>query len=280
MSGPECPPRILARGPATAILVIAVALVLPASALAQTKPKLSAEIASVLEQDGVEAAQRRFDEIVPARAGEYEIDLEGFGELATRSMQGGDMATIQAISEMVGKASQYMTSQMMAGGMAMPGVDMEAIRAAEEAQRQADAEATARASAGGSDSSGRPGRSMRDIMGEPREDLERFVGQYGNPDAQGGIPRNLFATVRCDGYLVAGATWGDAALWHMRSTSDAQFEMEDNFTGRVIRLSFTFGPDGTPRSMEHNLDFIESPLSFLGSLPQEWGTDCIQPPGG
>jgi hypothetical protein len=261
-------------------MVLAVALLLPVSAQAQTRPKLSAEIASVLEQEGVEAAQRRFDEIVPARASEYEVDLEGFGELATRSMQSGDMATMQAISEMVGKASQYMTSQMMAGGMVMPGVDMGAMRAAEEAQRQADAEAAARASAGGSNSSGGAAPTMRDTMGEPREDLERFVGQYGDPDAQGDIPRNLFATVRCDGYLVAGATWGDAALWHMRSTSDTDFEMEDNFTGRVIRISFTLGPDGTPQSMAHNVDFIESPLPFLGGLPEEWGTDCIRPPGG
>ena len=121
---------------------------------------------------------------------------------------------------------------------------------------------------------------MRAAMGEPRDDLARFVGQYGDPGAQGDTPRNLFAAVRCDGYLVAGATWGDAALWHLRSTSDTEFEMDDPFTGSTIRVSFDVGTDGTPRSMSHNVDFIESPLPFLGALPADWGTECIRPPGG
>lgn len=264
------PPLITTGG------VLALVFVAVAPARGQKPPKLSAEIGRALERDGVAAAQRRFAEIYPEHADEYEIDLEGFGMLAQQQMQSGDLEGMQAIMQMVSAMSQRIAESAMAGGMMMPPGAPSAAQRQAEAQRRADEEAAERAD--------RPARgeaeaAARAALGEPRDDLDRFVGQYGDPAAQGSTPRNLFAIVRCDGYLVIGATFGDASNWHMRSVSDTEFETTD-FSGRTLHFSIETGPDGRPRSMTHDLDFLDSPLSFIGPLPAGWSNECLPPPGG
>jgi hypothetical protein len=115
-------------------------------------------------------------------------------------------------------------------------------------------------------------------MGEPRSDLERFVGVYGDPAQQSDTPRNLYAAPRCDGYLVVGATWGDASPWHLRSTADAAFEAE-LFGGQMIHVTFQTAPDGSPRSLAHDVDGLDSPLQYIGPVPDDWVPGgCLPPP--
>jgi len=61
-------------------------LVFPAGIQGQeaTKPLLSAEIGKVIDKDGAEAGQRRFDELYPAHKDEYQLDIRGFLELASK----------------------------------------------------------------------------------------------------------------------------------------------------------------------------------------------------
>jgi len=107
-------------------------------------------------------------------------------------------------------------------------------------------------------------------QGQPRDDLEQFKGVYGNPD-EPESPRQLWVNISCDGYLVTGAMWGDAAPWWMRSESETVFTMEDSFNN--VRLEFT--PGGDDLEMIHNLDFMENPLKRVGPLPEDWNS-CME----
>jgi hypothetical protein len=118
---------------------------------------------------------------------------------------------------------------------------------------------------------------VRGRLGEPRDDLERFAGIYGDPDRD--PPRDLFVAVRCDGYLVVGATWGDAQDWYLRSLSDLDFEAEA-FGGQKIRFGFTVGADGRAAGLTHSLDYLGTPLPYRTSLAEYgWPSDCIEPRG-
>jgi hypothetical protein len=112
-------------------------------------------------------------------------------------------------------------------------------------------------------------QSILERQGQPRDDLDRFKGVYGDP-AEAESTRQLWVNVSCDGYLVVGAMWGDAAPWWMRSESENVFTLEDSFNN--IRMEF-----GTSESlqMNHNLEFMESPLQRVGDLPEDWDS-CIE----
>jgi hypothetical protein len=103
------------------------------------------------------------------------------------------------------------------------------------------------------------------------------VGLYSDPEKPD-ERRSLFATPSCDGRLVVGATWGDAQGWWMKSVADTTFEYSDSFT--TLKLEFRTGPDGKAQAMNHDLDFMPSPLKHIGPVPEEWGDDCIKRPGG
>jgi hypothetical protein len=203
------------------------------------------------------AAQRRFDEIFPARAADWNVDLTGLGQLGSERMQSGDMEGFEAVMTMVMNLSEAMMQETQRE-LGIPDPPPEPEPDSREARPRE--------------------QSFRERMGEPRDDLARFVGQYGEPEAEE-PRRNLFAAVRCDGYLVVGATWGDASNWHMRSVGEAAFETR-SFDDTLVRFEFEVGPEGTPVALRHNLDFMDSPLSFVGELPEGWGTECIPPPGG
>jgi hypothetical protein len=84
------------RLPRTAILALFAGLILNSATYAQdrgAKPKLSEEIERVLKEKGPEAAQRRFEELFPAKKDEYDVDVNAIAELGSRYMQKGDMKT-------------------------------------------------------------------------------------------------------------------------------------------------------------------------------------------
>jgi hypothetical protein len=250
-------------------------MISPASA--QQKPSLAAEIRSVLQSDGVEAAQRRFDVLYPEHKGEYDLDPEGFAEMGTEAMQRGDMETGQAIMQMVQRISQDMLAEEMGNrppGTMRGGVRIPTAQDAAEAERRREEERAAEQQQAEDERAA----VVRERLGEPRDDLQRFAGIYGDPDAE--PARDLFVAVRCDGYLIVGATWGDAQDWHLRSLSDLEFEAEA-FGGEAIRFRFTLGGDGRPSSMTHSLDFLETPLPYRQSLQEfGWPSECVEPRGG
>jgi len=234
---------------------------------AQDKPLLSTEIRSVMDREGAQAAQRRFNEIFPAHKDEYTIDMEGLGAIAQDRAQAGDYEGASAISSMAAAIAQDFLASNGLGGGAIPTPSSTPA----QPQRRAEPSRSDAAGAGGAP-------SVRDIMGEPRSDLQRFVGLYGDPAQQGDTPRDLFALVRCDGYLVIGATWGDASNWNMRSTSDLAFEAE-LFQGRMVHVTFQMSPDGTPRSLTHDQEGLDSPLQYIGPVPEGWVQgECVPPP--
>jgi hypothetical protein len=122
----------------------------------------------------------------------------------------------------------------------------------------------------------RDSRGGNHDFGPARKDLERFHGVYGDPEQPDSL-RKLFVTQSCGGYLVAGAMWGDAQNWWMKSVSDNTFEMSSDFMS--LRLEFKLGPDGKARAMAHDLEGMASPLERSGELPEGW-EECLEQPGG
>lgn len=261
-----------------AVLLTLMALGLTASLLrAQEKPSLAAEIRSVLESDGVDAAKERFNELYPEHRSEYELDPQGFAEMGSQAMQDGDMVTGQAIMQMVQRISQDMMTEQMGNrpsGTPPGAVRMPTAQDAAAAERRREEERAAARQRAQEERAA----AVRDRLGEPRDDLERFAGIYGDPDRE--PARHLFVAVRCDGYLIVGATWGDAQDWYLRSLSERDFEAQA-FGGETIRFGFTFGADGRPADLTHSLDFLDSPLPYQSSLEEYgWPSDCVEPRGG
>lgn len=233
----------------------------PASA--QDKPLLSAEIRTVLAEEGLKAAQQRFEELYPAQQDRYEPDATGMYEIASGYMQAGDMETAEALMEM---AATVMTGAAAAYTESMYG-DMAAM--------QAEAASTEAAEQGAATVADEPAVAWD--PGPSRADLDRFAGLYSDPAAPD-ERRSFWAAVGCDGRLVTGSTWGDASPWWMRSVSDVVFEYSDSWT--EVRMEFEAGPAGPASGMTHDReDILPSPLTRTGPLPADWGGDeCIQPP--
>ena len=83
-------------------------------AQAEEKPLLSAKIQKVLDDEGAAAALSKFKELFPAQKDRFEVDLEGFGTLASSYAQAGEMEKMQAVIEMTTLLAQD------AYGAAMP----------------------------------------------------------------------------------------------------------------------------------------------------------------
>jgi hypothetical protein len=107
-------------------------------------------------------------------------------------------------------------------------------------------------------------------LGTARDDLDRFVGLYGDPNRTDEY-RTLWVNKSCDGYLVAGPFWADTSPWWMRSMSDMVFEAN---TFGDVKLRFEFPAQS--RSMVHELDYMPNPLPWVGPLPDDW-QGCITP---
>jgi hypothetical protein len=223
----------------------------------QRKPLLSEEIRRVLEADGPEAAQRRFDEIFPDQADRFEIDMPAMGQLAADRGQAGDMESLQVIYEMIAT----LTPAQMAE-------HAPEVAAAVAAQEEADREAAERAAAE---------RAAREEaatagLGPARDDLERFAGDYGEPDKQGPGARNLFVGWTCDGYLLMGASWGDAAPWQLESVGETKFKHAGPY--RSFAAEFELDESGKPIALIHDMDDLGLP-SRLESVEPPWEPECL-----
>lgn len=231
------------------------------SAIAQDKPNLSEAIQEVIENQGVEAAKEYFDEMDPSDREQYHVDMEGISELTNAYLEDGNMEALTAISEISAPFMQDMVAQ----SMEQYGSEMEGMAKQQEAEREQEARQREEERARGRQ------QSVIERQGQPRDDLERFKGVYGNPD-NSESKRQLWVNVSCDGYLVSGAMWGDASPWWLQSESETVFTLEDSFSS--IRMEFGTGAGGN-LEMNHNLEFMENPLQRVGPLPDEWDS-CIE----
>lgn len=232
-------------------------------AKAQEKPNLSDAIREMISNQGVEATKKYFSSMAPDEREQYIVDMEGISELTNAYLEEGNMEALMAISEISGPFMQDMISQSMEQ---YPPELQEMEKMAEDREAEIEQEQQQR----DEERAQERAQNIIERQGQPRDDLEQFKGVYGNPD-EPESPRQLWVNVSCDGYLVSGAMWGDAAPWWMRSESETVFTMEDSFNN--IRMQFT--PSGNDLEMIHNLDFMESPLQRVGPLPEDWNS-CLE----
>jgi len=107
-------------------------------------------------------------------------------------------------------------------------------------------------------------------LGEPRDDLERFHGLYGEPGRGQFFVTQAKRPVWAErapeippGYLAIGAMWGDVAPMDMKSLADNRFEQVDrgDFAPDTPNVAeFDIGPDGNAVA----LNFTQGGFSDFG----------------
>lgn len=240
-------------------------LCLPFSVSAQ-EPVIAPEIGQLIAEEGVDAANQRFSELMQSDSLNYTIESQGLMTLMSGYMQAGNNGAAEAVGEMYAQLMQ----QMMSGGASMFPPEMaEAMagaKAAEEAaekQRKAEQEEERKMQQ----------KSEQQSRGKTRDDLDRFVGLYSDPGSND-TNRSIFVTKSCDGYLVTGPMWADVGPWWMRSAADKVFTYSDSWTN----LSFEFtGDDGRGMRLNHDVKGTVSPLENKRPLPEDW-PECVERP--
>lgn len=238
--------------------------------LAADKPLLSETVRAVIESEGVAAAKSQFAELYPARQDQYIIDTGGLTNLGTEYMTAGDMEKGMAVMEMVSAVALGMSSSMSpqaqksAPQMADFMRQQEEARAEHEKHQQAVREQDKKVES----------RTTEQHRGKSRDDLDRFTGIFGVPGSSDST-RTLWVMVSCDGYLVAGANWGGASQWWMRSAADKVFTYQDSF--QSLSMEFVTHGEDSAEGMSHDLDAISSPLERQGPVPDDWGA-CLERP--
>jgi hypothetical protein len=115
-------------------------------------------------------------------------------------------------------------------------------------------------------------------LGEPRDDLERFYGVYGDGQSR----RDYFVTEAKSprdaerkvppGYLMIGAMWGDVAPWYMKAVSETRFEQQwVNPAAQPLVVEFELDGDGNARAIVLESAFEDrGRLERVGDLPEGW----------
>lgn len=232
---------------------------------AQEKLLLSEAIRKAIDTKGIDAAKQQFGELDQTEKDEYHTDMQGISELVSAYMKEGNMEAASAVSEIAAPFLQDMVSKSLDQYAPEWSESMEEERKLEK-ERQAKKQEEGRQR--------QQQETNVDFQGEPRNDLERFTGLYGDPE-ESNPNRNLWVTVSCDGYLVSGAMWGDAAPWWMKSESDRVFTYQDSFN--KLRMEFETDANGKAVRMIHDLEFMKSPVERIGPLPEEWDP-CLERP--
>jgi hypothetical protein len=116
-------------------------------------------------------------------------------------------------------------------------------------------------------------------LGEPRDDLARFYGVYGDPLDPNG--RNFFVTEAVTppfaeqapqippGYIMIGAMWGDVSPWYMKSLSETRFEQQWVFSGaEPMIVEFELNDSGQAIALSFVTVFADrGRLERIGDLP-------------
>jgi hypothetical protein len=117
-------------------------------------------------------------------------------------------------------------------------------------------------------------------LGEPRDDLARFHGLYGDASDPNG--RNFFVTEAVTppfaeqapqippGYIMIGPMWADVAPWYMKSLSETRFEQQWLMPGaETILVEFKLDNDGNAVALTFDTVFTDrGRLERLGDLPE------------
>lgn len=252
----------------TAALLLLSVVIMPdnTSAQDQNKPLLSEAILEAIDLNGIDGAKAQFSKMDQVQRKKYEIDMERISELINSYIEDGDYETSAALSEISVPFFQDMATKAM-NEFAPEMAEMMAEQQQSETRQQ-----TSNRETGNERREWEQQERIQEIQGEPRDDLERFTGLYGDPNAENSN-RRLWVTVSCDGFLVSGALWGDVAPWWMQSESDNVFSFEDSFNN--IRMEFPTNTGNNTMAMIHNLEFLKSPLERIGDLPNDWDS-CME----
>jgi predicted flap endonuclease-1-like 5' DNA nuclease len=247
----------------TAVLFILICALLFNTATAQDKPLLSEAIRKAIDGKGIEVAKKQFSEMNQSQREKYNIDMQGISKLTNAYVQAGNMEAAGAVSEISAPFLQDMITKSM---------NQYSPEMSEKMKEQQQAEKEQKAKAREEKREHQEQEQIVNFQGQPRDDLKRFTGLYGDPSDPN---RNLWVTVSCDGYLVSGAMWGDVAPWWMKSVGDNVFTYQDSFS--KLKMEFETDANGKAVSMKHDLEHLKSPLKRLGPLPDDFDP-CMERP--
>ena len=238
--------------------------IMPILLLAQDKLLLSKAIQSELDARGIESAKKYFAVHFESKKNSYEVDMKGITELSGKYINAGKMDLSSAVMEIAMPFMQYALSNQMTQS---PNEDVRKLAEMQQMERnkkQSNSENVA----------SKKDNEVAFDQGKPRYDLERFTGLYGDPKDDN-KNRKVWVMVSCDGYLVAGALWGDASPWWMKSESDKVFSYSDSFSS--LKIEFATDASGKAIKMNHDLSHLKSPLERLDPIPDNW-EPCVERP--
>lgn len=231
-------------------------------AIAQDQPVIAPEVGQLIAEEGIDAAKARFKDLAKSDSLNLTTEIQGMHTLLAAYMQAGNNEAAQAVGEMSAELTMSMLSGGMGNGM---GMDMEALQQAEIAAREQEEKNR-------EEERKLVNEQQAQSQGKSRDDLERFVGLYGEAESDD-MGKTIFVTVSCDGYLVTGPLWADVGSWWMRSAADSVFTYSDSW----MSFSMEFrqgGPNGT-YLVDHEIEGIGTPIEWKGELPDDFG-ECLE----
>ena len=242
-------------------LVIFITLLIPVYLTAQEKPLLSEAIKKEIDANGIEAAKKHFAEEYKSNKNGYKVDMKGISSLATEYSKAKNYTAAKAVMEIASPYMQHMMASYMSKDTQQMMKEEKQKKEKEKQDKKLEQQKSEK-------------NKIIEFEGEPRTDLERFTGLYGDPSAKDKT-RRFWVAVSCDGYLVIGAMWGDVAPWWMKSESDNVFTYSDSFNN--LRMEFATDKSGKATKMIHDLKSMKTPLERVGPLPDNM-KDCIERP--
>ncbi|UCC26065.1 MAG: hypothetical protein JSU98_02975 [Gemmatimonadales bacterium] len=236
----------------------------PTPGLAQATPgTLSEAVRVALETQTPDSVLTRFTSELQSGQFTYRLDLDSLGALGRGFMEAGEMEKGAVVMGIVAQAAQIQAGSMFPDNL------RRAMEARQEEERRSS---EARREAAPTDPPPSAGGDPGPDLGPARDDLERFHGLYANPEQ--GPNRAIFLITGCEGRLLAGAMWGDVAPWELRSEGATEFSWPGNSFAQPFRLAISVGADGRGRTIQHDMDFVASPLERIDDLPEEFAADC------
>jgi hypothetical protein len=223
---------------------------------------LSEAIQNEIDTKGVEAAKKYFAEQYASKKNSYNVDMNGISTLSGQYANDGKIEYAGAVMEI---AMPFMQDDMNEKMNNSPN---------ESARKLAEMQQTEIEKQEMNNSKEKPSKDNETLnyQGEPRKDLDRFTGLYGDPK-ETDKNRKLWVLVSCDNYLVIGALWGDASSWWMRSESDKVFTYSDSFTS--LKIEFLTDASVKAVKMNHDLSYLKTPLERLEPIPNDW-EPCLE----
>ena len=122
-------------------LLVFISIGVQTSPVQAQEPVIAPEIGKVIAEEGVDAANQRFEELMASPSLDYGVETQGLMTLLSAYMQAGNQEAAEAVGEMY---AQLMQSMLSGAPGAYPQGMAEAMaeaQKAEEAQRKADEEA-------------------------------------------------------------------------------------------------------------------------------------------